>query len=81
MYTNRYLKAKCNSYRNSLKNYEDAVRDLKQEKFFGFLGEFKGQHEEVKAQIMLAVRHLEDARMRLGKVIQYSEDGVSVFDK
>ena len=33
---------------------------------------FVGQHGEMKAQIMLAVRHLEDARTRLGKLCQYS---------
>lgn len=39
-------------------------------------------HEgEMKAHILLAVRHLEDARMRLGKVIQYSGDGESCYDK
>lgn len=33
---------------------------------------------EVRANMMLAVRHLEDARMRLGKAIQYAiECGVS----
>ena len=36
---------------------------------------------EVKAQIMLGVRHLEDARMRFGKVLQYLGDGVSIYDK
>lgn len=36
---------------------------------------------ESKANIMLAYRHLEDARMRLGKVIQAEDGGVSVYDK
>jgi len=36
---------------------------------------------EMVANLMLAYRHLEDARMRLGKAIQASEGGVSVFDK
>lgn len=36
---------------------------------------------EMIANVMLAVRHLEDARMRIGKVIQYSGDGVSCYDK
>lgn len=31
--------------------------------------------------IMLAYRHLEDASMRLGKVIQALDGGVSVYDK
>lgn len=36
---------------------------------------------EMIANAMLAYRHLEDARMRLGKVIQAYEGGVSVHDK
>jgi len=28
-----------------------------------------------------AVRHIEDARMRIGKVLQYADDGVSILDK
>lgn len=49
----------------------------------GFKGEqaYAGQHGEMKAQVMLTVRHLEDARMRLGKVCQYAGDGVSILDK
>lgn len=36
---------------------------------------------EAAAQAMLAVRHLEDARMRLGKVIQHTDGGgVSCWD-
>lgn len=37
-------------------------------------------HPEMLAQVTLAFRHLEDARMRLGKVIQYGEGGVSIND-
>lgn len=36
---------------------------------------------EQRGQCMLAVRAIEDARMRLGKVIQYGGDGVSCYDK
>jgi hypothetical protein len=37
---------------------------------------------EAGAHLMLAVRHLEDARMRLGKAIQYAcNGGVSSFDE
>ena len=36
---------------------------------------------EMKANIMLAYRHLEDAVMRMGKVIQAHDGGVSVYDK
>jgi hypothetical protein len=37
-------------------------------------------HEAI-ANVMLAYRHLEDASMRLGKVIQALDGGVSVYDK
>jgi hypothetical protein len=36
---------------------------------------------EAVANVMLAYRHLEDASMRLGKVIQALDGGVSVYDK
>jgi hypothetical protein len=36
---------------------------------------------EVAANAVLAIRHIEDARMRLGKVLQYLGDGVSCYDK
>src|ERR1041385_93045 len=36
---------------------------------------------EVIANIMLSYRHLEDARMRLGKAIQATEGGVSIYDR
>ena len=36
---------------------------------------------EMKANIMLAYRHLEDARMRLGKAIQAYDGGKSVYPR
>ena len=36
---------------------------------------------EVGANVTLAFRHLEDASMRLGKVLQALDGGVSVYDK
>lgn len=36
---------------------------------------------EMITNTMLAYRHLEDARMRLGKVIHAYDGGVSVYDK
>lgn len=36
---------------------------------------------EMAANATLAYRHLEDASMRLGKVIQAYDGGVSVYDK
>ena len=43
--------------------------------------EYIGQHGEMRANIMLAYRHLEDARMRVGKILQAAGDGVSILDK
>lgn len=36
---------------------------------------------EARKNIEIAYRHLEDARMRLGKAIQAADGGVSVYDK
>ena len=52
-------------------NARQGIIDLKNNKADG----------EVIAQATLALRHIEDARMRYWKVIQYSWDGVSVYDK
>mgnify|MGYP000302967291 CR=1 FL=1 len=37
--------------------------------------------KETAANVTLAFRHLEDARMRLGKAIQAYNGGVSCYDK
>lgn len=67
--------------REDCKQAEKSTRALMDDIFFRQDQAYIGQHGEMKAQIMLAVRHLEDARMRLGKVCQYAGDGVSVYDK
>jgi hypothetical protein len=75
------IRGKCDLLRSDCKYMESVARDLMKSKvFISFAETFEGQHDEMKAQIMLAVRHLEDARMRLGKVLQYSRDGVSILD-
>lgn len=40
-----------------------------------------GMNGEAAANVMLTYRHLEDASMRLGKVIQALDGGTSVYDK
>ena len=72
---------RCGFYRKDAKAVENRVRALMDDVVFRGEQSFVNQHGEMKANIMLAVRHLEDARMRLGKAIQYAGDGVSVFDK
>jgi len=42
---------------------------------------FQTRYGEMKANIMLCYRHLEDARMRLGKAIQAYDGGISVYPK
>lgn len=75
------LKEICNEHRASCLQTEKAVRALMDHGVFAGEQAMRGQHGEMKANIMLTVRHLEDARMRLGKVIQYYEGGVSCYDK
>jgi hypothetical protein len=67
--------------RDELKTIEKRVRALLDDPVYKGEQAFAGQHGEMKAQTMLAVRHIEDARMRLGKVCQYAGDGVSILDK
>lgn len=55
----------------------------------GYVHSIKGAEEttaefnkgECIAQAMLALRAIEEARMRVGKVIQYADGGESVYDK
>jgi hypothetical protein len=71
----------CNALRVEFKGAEKSVRGLLDHSRFNAEQAFSGQHGEMKANLMLAVRHLEDARMRLGKAIQYAGNGVSCYDK
>lgn len=70
------LKPECDSLRADLLAIEKRCRELK----FLVRNRDMGADPEVYANAMLAVRHIEDARMRLGKVLQYARDGVSCFD-
>ena len=59
-----------------------AVRKLMHhEGFSGGINPHGCDFGESKANIMLGFRHLEDARMRLGKAIQAIDGGVSCYDK
>lgn len=66
--------------REKLKANEDELRAIK-EFAVRNADAMPGDANEVIANIMLSIRHIEDARMRLGKAIQYSGDGVSIYDK
>lgn len=67
--------------RGQCHDVEVEVRVLMEHSVFERPEAFPRQHAEMKANLMLAVRHLEDARMRLGKVLQYARDGVSSYDR
>lgn len=75
------MKELCEQYRKECKGIEISARALMDNDTFRNEQAFPNQHSEMKANVMLAVRHLEDARMRFGKVIQYMGDGISCFDK
>lgn len=71
----------CNQFRKDIKATGDSVAFLKTHSTFRNEQSHDNQHGEMKANIMLAYRHLEDARMRIGKVLQAYQGGVSIFDK
>lgn len=65
------LRAEVQALAESVMKFKNDTKDVPTQQ-----GESR---EEVMANITLAYRHLEDAKMRLGKVIQ-AVDGVSVYD-
>ena len=64
----------CNEMRGELKILETRARKL------ALIIEMTN-NSEVVTQANLAMRHIEDARMRYGKVIQYLGDGESIYDE
>lgn len=72
------IKEKCDQFRENIKRTGVVVKELKLDPHFKA---DNPSNSEMLANIMLAYRHLEDARMRLGKVIQAYDGGVSVYDK
>jgi hypothetical protein len=70
----------CNELRADILDIEKTIREMKRLPMAPVSGGSEAAGE-MAANLMLAVRHLEDARMRLGKVIQAMNGGVSIFDK
>jgi len=75
------LNAICDRLRHDIKGGCKTVKSLMNHGEFKNEQAYNGQHEEMKANIMLSYRHLEDARMRVGKILQAAGDGISVYDK
>lgn len=75
------IKEQCNDLRAKILGVGDEVNSLHRSDVFNGEQSHAGEHSEMHANITLAYRHLEDARMRLGKVIQANEGGISCYDK
>jgi len=75
------LENMCKNTRIELKGMEAILRHSLNNEIYNGEQKYKNQHGEMKAQTMLAIRHIEDARMRIGKILQYADDGISILDK
>ncbi len=73
------FEGQCGRLRGEIRAIGDKVRDLRIAATERPLEE--DEVGELRANVMLAYRHLEDARMRIGKVLQVWEGGVSIYDK
>lgn len=79
---NERFRQACTTQRAFCKEVEGRVREIRHEiASTDPLEVESADYSEVRANLTLAIRHLEDARMRLGKTIQYAGDGVSKYDK
>lgn len=78
------LKPECDALRADLKAIEDRVRKFYWSKIVNLALDFEEltaePGNEITDSTKMAIRHIEDARMRIGKVLQYARDGVSCFD-
>lgn len=75
------FKDECNYLRRAAKEIGVEVREMIDHDCLRFKHGPEVDVDEAKANLMLAFRHLEDARMRLGKAIQATEGGVSIYDR
>jgi hypothetical protein len=66
--------------RRGIKAYAVLVNDCKNDHYF-FKAEHDGISNDAEMRELQAYRHLEDAAMRLGKVIQAKDGGKSIYDK
>lgn len=71
----------CGSVRDDISILEDTVRDIRQHPDLDSDEAPDANKAEIRGNAMLAYRHLEDARMRLGKVIQHAEGRGSIYDQ
>jgi hypothetical protein len=67
-------------YRAILGDLEKNMRTMLANGVYHDLESRPGQNFELHENLLLALRHVEDARMRLGKFIQHSGSGQSCYD-
>ena len=79
--TQTALEKHCHKLRGEIRDIGRTVRTLMGHGDFNGVEIFPGQHAEMRANIMLTFRHIEDARMRIGKVMQQIQGGASILDK
>ncbi len=65
--------------RQVIEEISKIVLAMKRHPYFDGEQKVGENHGEMIANIMLSYRHLEDARMRLGKVYQAKDGGTSVY--
>jgi len=75
------FKDECFELRGSIENTKPLVRDLMNHPVFNEDTPEGQDRGEMRANVMLAYRHLEDARMRLGKAVQAFDGGTSCYPK
>ena len=75
------FKEDCQFVRGILEANKKTVKALMNHDDFKNEQTHEDQHSEMKANIMLCYRNLEDARMRMGKAIQAYDGGKSCYPK
>lgn len=75
------IKENCFGAREAIESLKKEVIKLMKHPDFMNEQSSDNQFGEMKANIMLTYRHLEDARMRLGKVVQAYDGGQSALPR
>ena len=73
------FKTGCQGMRADIELVKHKVKNWHKHPQFECEREYEDQYEEMHANLQLAYRHLEDARMRLGKAIQAHDGGKSCY--
>ncbi len=78
--TKEDFKKRVFQLREMVKAIAEEINDLDRNKaFYDPIPTFRDVGE-MRANLLLAYRHMEDARMRLGKAVQAYDGGVSCYD-